>query len=83
MALLPELPHFKMYGVGLYLFFAFLKHLIILFLILTIISIAPIALNIAKGITFRNSENSLNIILTRTSIGSYKYSIMKTTNAYS
>ncbi len=67
----------------MYLFFSFLKHIAIVFLILTIISIAPIALNIAKGNTFKNSENSLNIILTRTSIGSHKYSIMKVSDAYS
>ena len=67
----------------MYLFFSFLKHIAIVFLILTIVSIAPIALNIIKGNTFKNSQNSLNIILTRTSIGSHKYSIMKVSDAYS
>lgn len=43
---------------------------------------APIALNVVKGVTFRNSENSLSVFLTRTSLGSHKYSIMSGTNAY-
>lgn len=83
MSWVPELAHFKIYGVGVYLFFSYLKHTAVLFLILTVVSVAPILLNALKGVTFRNSENSLSIFLTRTSLGSHKYSIMNTANAYS
>ena len=79
----PDLSHFKMYGAGIYLFFSFLKHAIVLFLILTIVSIIPIALNGVRGNTFRLSENSLSVYLTRTSLGSHKYSILTTPTAYS
>jgi hypothetical protein len=71
-----------MYGVGIYLFFSFLKHVAILFAILTIISIVPIIFNATKGNTLRNSPKALNIYLTRTSLGSYKYSVMTASNAY-
>lgn len=65
-----------MYGVGIYLFFSFLKHAAIFFAILTIISIVPIAFNVARGSTLKNSANGLNVYLTKTSLGSYKYSLM-------
>lgn len=77
-----SLPHFKIYGTGIYLFFSFIKHMTILFLILTAISIVPIVVNAIKGSNFRNSENSLSVYLTKSSLGSHKYALMTAANAY-
>jgi hypothetical protein len=76
------LPHFKIYGVGIYLFFSFLKHAAILFAILSILSLVPIVFNVVKGSTLRNGANSLDIYLTKTSIGSYKFSLLNVSGAY-
>lgn len=77
------LPYFKMYGVGIYLFFSFLKHAFVVFFILTIFSVVPIVFNGVNGNMFRKSENSLSVLLTKSSLGSYKYSLMPSeTNSY-
>lgn len=67
---------------GIYLFFSFLKHAAVLFGILTVFSIVPIVFNVTKGNTLQHSASGLNIYLTKTSLGSYKYALMTVPNAY-
>jgi hypothetical protein len=62
-----------MYGVGIYLYFAFLKHIAILFFILTLVSIPPIIMNGVKGNTYLHSQIDLSIILSKSSLGSHNY----------
>ena len=70
---LVDKSHFKMYGPGIYLFFTFLWDASILFIILSVIGIMPMAYNSVQGTAFVNSASTFNVVITRTSIGNFVY----------
>jgi len=70
-SLFVDLDHFKVYGTGIYLFFSFLKGLVVIFLLLAIILTVPCVINYLEGNGLRNVTTSLNYYFAKTSIGNY------------
>ena len=65
-----------MYGSGIYLFFAFVWDATKLFFILSLISLVPIIYNYLSGNALEDRESSLDVYITKTSLGNYQYSTM-------
>ena len=66
-----DIEHFKMYGTGIYLFFSFTKGLVVIFLILSILYLAPTIFNYLEGNGLQNSSTSFNYYLAKTTIANF------------
>lgn len=58
-----------MYGVGIYLFFSFLKKVSILFFVMSFCELVPMLYNYFTGVALENSENSFPNIITKMTVG--------------
>ena len=64
-----DVDYFKIYGVGLYLFFSFLKKICFLFLVMSFIELIPMIYNYVEGTAFVNASDSLQYLVARLTVG--------------
>lgn len=64
-----DVEHFKQYGTGVYLFFHLMKRLALLFGVLAIVAIIPVAINATNGDAFSNMIKTMGIYFARTTVG--------------
>ena len=66
-----DLEHFKMYGPGIYLFFAFIKRLMLAFLLMSIVELIAVIYNYLEGNGLKNISITYNYYYAKTTIASF------------
>ena len=66
-----DIEHFKMYGPGIYLFFAFIKRLMVVFMLMSLVELIAVIYNYLQGNGLQNISVTYNYYYSKMSIGSF------------
>jgi hypothetical protein len=69
-----DIEHFKIYGAGIFLFFSFLKNLVVAFGMMAVVKLFPIIYNYYSGEGLLYSTASINYYFAKTSIAAFSSS---------
>jgi hypothetical protein len=64
-----------------YLYFQFLRKIIIVFIILSVLSLIPISYNAIHGTTYSSTAYGINVAFAQTTIGAYTFDDSSQTNS--